>query len=502
MTKYFKFALLIFIAFMTSLPTCAANKAKKVKNGYFLFVGEVDKKTKEPNGEGTLYFRKSAEGIGDFKGFDKIQITFGTFNGWKGHGTISHPSWEYTGEIEVTETSLILTKGDFEVFIFDDNGNKNSYGDDGYFGNTNIRTLWGDFPVSRNGINKAKYTLKFHNNRSIYFPTNITKPRDNFIEDNSENTYLEDVNIAPFLEADGTGNSHDLKKDIRELTNNMVDENVLKLMLQDFNDGVIKIGLTTENGRAHSAYSSMPIYSPCIDATNSNIAYYNATDKEIELRNKRGMGFWCRKAEKGGYYLIEKFGQIGDDDIERMYCSADNCWYVNRPYSDGTQISGAFITPGNEIKFGIPAGEGLANDNTVTSWYKKNGKIYQDEKPRVNIYKLNDAQATSQLQTVSAILNASTLPNITIAKRQGNTLVANANSKMLLGTILANGKYKAEPTAAKRQTAKKGTSTKQSSSADGLRTAISLYKGYKDGRKRYKEEQRRKAIQKMLKKGY
>ena len=495
MAKFFKAALLLFMAIMISMP---AHSAKKAKNGYFLFEGAVDKKTKAPNGEGTLYFRKSYYNPSQgWKKFEKIKVTTGTFNGWKGHGTISHPFWEYTGEIAVDGTSLILTNGDFEVFIFDDNGDKNHFRNNGYYEDTEVTTLWGNFPVSRNGRNKAKYTLKFHNTRSIHFPTNITKPRESFIEDDSENTYLEDVNIAPFLEADKTGNTHDLKVDILKLTNNMVNENILKLMLQGFDDGVIKVGLNTEECQRHNKYSSMPLYFPCIDTRNSNMAYFNATDKEIELRNKKGMGFWCRKTEKGGYYLIEKFGQIGDEDIERMYCSADNCWYVNRPYSDGTQISGAFVTPDNEIKFGIPAGDGLANDNTVTSWYKKNGKIYQDEKPRVNIYKLNDAKATSQFQTVIAILTATTLPDITVAKRQGNTLVANADTKQLLGTILVNGKYKAEPTA-RRQTAKRKTT--RSSNVNAAQTMISLYKGYKDGKKRYKEEQRRKAIRKMLNK--
>ena len=491
MTRYIKFALLTFMTIMISIPTYSATK--KVKKGFFMFEGAIDKKTKEPNGEGTLYFLKSLSEPEPFKNFENLKITSGTFNGWKGTGTIQHLFWTYTGEIEVTENTLILTKGEFEVLLFD-----KSFLDqyESYRKGHLVQTLWGRSNIPYDIYRNIKYKLTFRNSSPISFMSHITNARNNFIQDDTKNSYLEDVNISPWLDRRGTNAVIDFKKDIQKMTNNQVEQSILKQILSDFDNGIAKIKLTVKYVR-HEDNRLMPLYSYEIDTNHSNLQSVNFSKDEIELENKKGMGFWCRKASQEGYYLIEKYGQIGDAEIERMYCSADNCWYINKPYSDGTQISGVFITPNNEIKFGRPAGDGLYTDNTVTSWYKKNGKIYQDENPRENVYKLNDAKATSQLQTVDIFLNSSTLPNLVIAKRSGNTIVANANTKQVLGTIMANGKYKAEPTAS-RQTAKRKAT--RSSSVEAAQTMISLYKEYKDGRKRYKEEQRRKAIRKMLKK--
>lgn len=85
--------------------------------------------------------------------------------------------------------------------------------------------------------------------------------------------------------------------------------------------------------------------------------------------------------------------------------------------------------------------------------------------------------------------------------------MANANTKELLGTITADGKYHAEPTA--RATSKKGATRKSStqksvgsssSGQEALRTAIGIYQIYKDSKDYQREKKRREEIRKMLKK--
>lgn len=190
-----------------------------------------------------------------------------------------------------------------------------------------------------------------------------------------------------------------------------------------------------------------------------------------------------------------------------MYCSKDKCWYVNKIYQDGTQISKAIVTPNNQIVFGNTALE--PEDGTETSWYIRNGKRYQDEKPRQNIYKLRDCRAIDQQTTADMLLKAQTLPSFNVVKRKVKTLVKDKDTQNLLGSITLDGKYHNRTTVnsqtANRQTARNQTSRRQtvkkgsnSSDVETAKMIINLYRGVKDSRKRYKEEQRRKEIRKIL----
>lgn len=207
------------------------------------------------------------------------------------------------------------------------------------------------------------------------------------------------------------------------------------------------------------------------------------------------------------YTIVNKYGSRNGQDIIQMYCSKDKCWYVSKIYQDSTQISKAIVTPDNQIVFGNTALE--LEDGTETSWYIRNGKRYQDEKPRQNIYKLRDSRAIDQQTTADMLLKAQTLPSFNVVKRKVKTLVKDKDTQNLLGSITLDGKYHNRTTVnsqtanrqtANRQTARRQTVKKGSNSSD-VETAkmiINLYRGVKDSRKRYKEEQRRKEIRKIL----
>ena len=102
------------------------------------------------------------------------------------------------------------------------------------------------------------------------------------------------------------------------------------------------------------------------------------------------------------------------------------------------------------------------------------------------------------------LLKAQTLPSFNVVKRKVKTLVKDKDTQNLLGSITLDGKYHNRTTVnsqtANRQTARRQTVKKGSNSSD-VETAkmiINLYRGVKDSRKRYKEEQRRKEIRKIL----
>ena len=107
------------------------------------------------------------------------------------------------------------------------------------------------------------------------------------------------------------------------------------------------------------------------------------------------------------------------------------------------------------------------------------------------------------------LLKAQTLPSFNVVKRKVKTLVKDKDTQNLLGSITLDGKYHNRTTVnsqtANRQTARNQTSRRQtvkkgsnSSDVETAKMIINLYRGIKDSRKRYKEEQRRKEIRKIL----
>lgn len=492
MVRLFKITFLLVLA-ITMCTTANAAKNKNLKNGFFYYEGKIDKKTMLPMGEGTLYFRKS---VGDFApttNFDNLFIMSGTFNGWKSHGVIKHPMWTFTGDIEVTPNTLVLTNGDIEIKVlenFEIDEMKFDHSDDV------IRTIWGEFPqvfyMDRGKKEKFKITSP------ITFTTQIKKMNDGSQYD-SKNTYLNDPDILP---QNTSYTPINVKGIIQNLGHNSIDSKILDHVLVDYNNGTSRIGLTSRRLKGKLIYTIGSI-------DKMKYSYAGGTLTLQKLDEDRSLSVNYIGSD---YTIVNKYGSRNGQDIIQMYCSKDKCWYVSKIYQDSTQISKAIVTPDNQIVFGNTALE--LEDDTETSWYIRNGKRYQDEKPRQNIYKLRDSRAIDQQTTADMLLKAQTLPSFNVVKRKVKTLVKDKDTQNLLGSITLDGKYHNRTTVnsqtanrqtARNQTARNQTSRRQtvkkgsnSSDVETAKMIINLYRGVKDSRKRYKEEQRRKEIRKIL----
>lgn len=487
MIRLFKITFLLVVAF-TMCTTASATKNKTINNGFFYYEGQIDKNSMVPRGEGTLYLQDSSNNSESNIFGNNLYVMFGTFNGWKGHGTIEHPLWSYTGDIEVTPNNLVLTQGEIEIKVLDENQVTKLESENSAYP---VTTIWGIYPHTFY-INECE-KKKFKITSPITFTAQIRQMNDG-TKDGYKNTCLDDPDILP---QNTSYTPFDVKEIIQNLGHNSIDSKILDHVLADYNNGTIRNGVVSQR-----LYDKFIYTKGSIDKIKYSYGGGTITLKKLDENRSVSVNYIG-----SDYTIVNKYGSRNGQDIIQMYCSKDKCWYVNKIYQDGTQISKAIVTPNNQIVFGNTAFE--PEDGTETSWYIRNGKRYQDEKPRQNIYKLRDCRAIDQQTTADMLLKAQTLPSFNVVKRKVKTLVKDKDTQNLLGSITLDGKYHNRTTVnsqtANRQTARNQTSRRQtvkkgsnSSDVETAKMIINLYRGVKDSRKRYKEEQRRKEIRKIL----